>query len=152
MSHQHLLDITQRIREAEGDRIVAVVGAGHVAGMSTALAKGLDVDVSVFDEIPRVSPLWKWVGWAIPALIVAALVTIGITEGPKAMGANALYWFLANAVPTALGAVALGLFDFHWLERCPLLGCIREQPRFVEQRAEVQRRATQVHDALYGDS
>lgn len=98
--------LAQRIRESEGDRVVAVVGAGHVAGMRVALAAGGDVDTTEIDQIPPVSPLWKWVGWAIPALIVGALVVIGATKGPEAMGENALYWFLANAVPTSIGALA----------------------------------------------
>ena len=32
--------LSQRIRETEGQRVVAVVGAGHVAGMSAALEAG----------------------------------------------------------------------------------------------------------------
>jgi pheromone shutdown-related protein TraB len=98
--------LAQRIREAEGDRIVAVVGAGHVRGMCAALARDTDVDTSEIDLVPPVSPVWKWVGWGIPALIVGALVVIGITKGPAAMGENALYWFVANAVPTAIGGLA----------------------------------------------
>ncbi|MEE2664449.1 MAG: TraB/GumN family protein [Myxococcota bacterium] len=98
--------LAQRIREADGDRIVAVVGAGHVTGMRAALARGTDVDIAEFDQIPPVSPVLKWVGWGIPALIVGALVTIGATKGPAAMGENALYWLVANSVPTALGGLA----------------------------------------------
>jgi pheromone shutdown-related protein TraB len=97
--------LAQRIREAEGDRIVAVVGAGHVAGMRVALAAGTDVDTSEIDQVPPVSPVLKWIGWAIPALIVGALLVIGATKGPTAMGENALFWFFANAVPTALGGL-----------------------------------------------
>jgi len=101
--------LAQRIREAEGNRIVAVVGAGHVTGMCEALARGTDIDTSEFDQITPVSPVWKWVGWAIPALILSALVAIGATKGPAAMGENALYWLIANSVPTALGGLlALG--------------------------------------------
>ena len=98
--------LAQRIREAEGNRVVAVVGAGHVAGMRAALASGSDVDTSEIDQIPPVSPIWKWLGWTIPALIVGALLVIGVTKGAEAMGENALYWFIANAVPTAVGGIA----------------------------------------------
>ena len=98
--------LAQRIREAEGDRVVAVVGAGHVAGMRAALASGTDVDTSEIDQISPVSLIWKWLGWTIPALIVGALLVIGATKGAEAMGENALYWFIANAVPTAIGGLA----------------------------------------------
>ena len=98
--------LAQRIREAEGDRIVAVVGAGHVAGMRRALESTEFIDTTAIDQIPVVSPVWKWVGWAIPALIVGALAVIGATKGPGAMGESALFWFVANAVPTAIGGLA----------------------------------------------
>jgi len=98
--------LAQRIREAQGERIVAVVGAGHVAGMRAALSDGAPIDTHEIDQIPPVSPVLKWVGWAIPAVIVGALVAIGVTKGTSAMGENALYWFVANALPTAIGGAA----------------------------------------------
>ena len=54
------------------------------------------------------SAIAKWVGWGVPAIVVGALVAIGLTKGVAEAGDNALYWFLANAIPTALGgALAL---------------------------------------------
>ena len=101
--------LAQKIREAEGDRIVAVVGAGHVAGMREALATRRPIDLAEIDTIPPVSPAVKWVGWGIPALIVGALVAIGLTKGIEEAGENALFWFTANALPTTIGGiVALG--------------------------------------------
>jgi pheromone shutdown-related protein TraB len=98
--------LAQRIREAEGDRVVAVVGAGHVAGMREALLAERDVDLSEIDSVPVVSGAWKWVGWGIPAIIVGSIVAIGFSKGPEAAGENALYWFLANAIPTGIGGIA----------------------------------------------
>ena len=101
--------LAQKIRDAEGQRIVAVVGAGHVAGMRDALVTRRQIDLTEIDMIPPVSPALKWVGWGIPALIVGALIAIGVTKGVEVAGDNALYWFVANSVPTAIGAtVALG--------------------------------------------
>ncbi|MFP6640719.1 MAG: TraB family protein, partial [Myxococcota bacterium] len=60
------------------------------------------------EEIPPMSPIWKWVGWAIPTLILGSIVWIGFFQGFAQAGHNAAYWFLANAIPTgALAAVAL---------------------------------------------
>ena len=98
--------LAQRIRETDGDRVVAVVGAGHVAGMREALATRMPVELDEIDRIPPVSSAAKWVGWGIPALIIGALVAIGLTKGVAEAGENALYWFVANAVPTSLGAIA----------------------------------------------
>jgi len=98
--------LAQRIRESEGQRVVAIVGAGHIAGMRAALNANEAIDTDAINQIPSVSPAWKWVGWAIRAVIIAARVTIGATKGSTAMGENALYWFVANALPTAIGGVA----------------------------------------------
>ncbi len=97
--------LAQKIRESEGEKIVAVVGAGHVAGMRRALADGRNVRLAQYEEIPPVSPVWKWVGWSIPTAIVAAIVAIGITKGADAAHENLRFWVLINALPTALGCV-----------------------------------------------
>jgi eukaryotic-like serine/threonine-protein kinase len=44
-----------------------------------------------------------------------------------------------------------GLFDKHWLDRCPVLAGVRARRDFEELRAPVARRADAVLDALYGD-
>lgn len=101
--------LAQKIRDAEGRRVVAVVGAGHVAGMIRAIEEHRDVDVTPIEEIPPVSPVWKWVGWGIPALIVGSIFWIGITQGFGEASQNALYWFFANAIPSGIGGlIALG--------------------------------------------
>ena len=50
-----------------------------------------------------------------------------------------------------LRANAHGLFDLHWLDRCPVLACVRSEPRFQIIRNDVAARAEAIHDALYGD-
>jgi pheromone shutdown-related protein TraB len=98
--------LADKIRKTPGRRVVAVVGAGHVAGMRRALGEVREVDLSDLDTIPRVSPLWKWLGWGIPTVIVAALAWIGLTKGPRVAGENLLFWILANGIPSTLGAAA----------------------------------------------
>lgn len=97
--------LAEKIRAASGNRIVAVVGAGHVEGMLAALRDSREVDLEQINELPTVSPGWKWVGWGIPALILGSITWIGITRGVEAAGSNALYWFLANAIPTGVGGI-----------------------------------------------
>jgi len=98
--------LTQRMREAAGDRIVVVVGAGHVDGICEALSSAGDIDLAEIDQVPPVSPIWKWVGWGIPALIIASIGYIGFDKGGAAAGANLLYWIVANGVPSTVGAIA----------------------------------------------
>ncbi len=97
--------LSQKMRETDGERIVAVVGAGHVEGMLKALREQRSVDLDAINEIPAISPVWKWVGWGIPAMIIGSIVWIGFTQGSEAAGENALFWFLANAIPSGLGGV-----------------------------------------------
>src|SRR5262249_893830 len=48
-------------------------------------------------------------------------------------------------------AIAEGLFDLHWLDRCPLLGGMRADPKFASVRVRIKTRADAILDALYGD-
>jgi pheromone shutdown-related protein TraB len=96
--------LAQKIKEAEGEKIVAVVGAGHVQGISAALNNGRSRDLKEIEKIPPVSPIWKWIGWGIPAIILGSIAYIGWTKGAVAAGDNILYWILANGIPSALGA------------------------------------------------
>ena len=48
-------------------------------------------------------------------------------------------------------AVDQGLFDLHWLERCPFLELVRDSAAFARCHARVQQRAHAILDALYGD-
>ncbi|MBA3397177.1 MAG: protein kinase [Deltaproteobacteria bacterium] len=48
-------------------------------------------------------------------------------------------------------AVDTGLFDLHWLDRCPLLGVVRTTDEVAGHRVRVKQRADAILDALYGD-
>ena len=43
-------------------------------------------------------------GWGVPALIVGALVWIGISKGAAVAGENLWFWVLANGIPATVGA------------------------------------------------
>ena len=94
----------ERIKRTPGQRLVAVVGAGHVEGIRRALTLGRGADLEALDTIPPVSPIWKWVGWGIPALILGSLVLIGVRQGASAAGASLLFWILVSGTSSAVGA------------------------------------------------
>jgi pheromone shutdown-related protein TraB len=96
--------LAEKILEAPGRKVVAVVGAGHVAGMRARLTGGVPIDMDEVTRIPDTPLLWRLLGWSIPLAILASLLAIGITKGPEAAGHNALYWVVANSVPTALAS------------------------------------------------
>lgn len=101
--------LAHEILETEGDRIVAVVGAGHVEGMKARLLRNERANLDEICEIPPSSGLLRIVGWAIPLVILGSIGAIAWTQGAEAASENALIWFLANAIPAGLGAIiALG--------------------------------------------
>ena len=97
--------LAQKIRETKGEKVVAVVGAGHMPGIQRTLKEQQAVNLDELDVIPPVSGAWKWVGWSIPAVIVGSIIYIGFEKGALAAGENALFWILANGIPSALGAI-----------------------------------------------
>lgn len=97
--------LAEKIKSATGKKLVAVVGAGHVAGIKEALGEDRSDRMEAINLIPPVSQAWKIVGWTIPAVIVAAMVVIAFTKGAAVAGDNLLFWILATGLPSALGAV-----------------------------------------------
>lgn len=101
--------LAQKIAAADGKKIVAVVGAGHLQGIIKALEEKRNRDLREIEVIPPISPVIKWIGWGIPALIIGSLIYIGMVKGPEAAGDNLMFWILANGIPSAIGAlIALG--------------------------------------------
>jgi pheromone shutdown-related protein TraB len=99
------LYLAQHMRQATGERIVAVLGAAHLPGVRQALLEPHQPDLDALTVVPPVAPVWHWLQWGIPALIVAALCLIGWQKGAAVAGQNALFWILANGIPSALGAL-----------------------------------------------
>ena len=97
--------LAEKILQADGKTIVAVVGAGHVEGMKSVLQQSQRPDLQTLDRIPPVSPIWKWVGWSIPAIIIGSILLIGYQKGMAAAGENAVFWIVANGVPSGIGAI-----------------------------------------------
>jgi len=101
--------LTQKMKQAPGRRLVAVVGAGHVQGILRSLRDERSVDLAAIETIPPVSPVTKAIGWGIPALILGAFAWISIDKGAAVAGENLAFWIVANGIPSTLGALlALG--------------------------------------------
>jgi pheromone shutdown-related protein TraB len=97
--------LAKKIVETPGKRTVAVVGAGHVAGICKIIEQQVSVDLEELNYIPPVSPIWKMVGWSIPLLIIGSIAWIGWQKGADAAGDNALFWILANGIPSGIGGI-----------------------------------------------
>lgn len=100
--------LAQKIRETEGNKLVAVVGAGHVKGMKATLESGAAPDMDEITAIPPTSPVWKLFGWAVGAVILGSIAYIAREQGLAAAGQSATFWLLANGIPCAIGALVAG--------------------------------------------
>ena len=81
-----------------------MVGAGHLEGIVGAIESQQEFDLEAINQIPPMSPVWKWIGWGIPAASLGAIAYIGWTQGAAAASDNVLFWILANGIPCAIGA------------------------------------------------
>lgn len=97
--------LVEKIKSSPGNRIVAIVGAGHVAGMKTIFEEDNKDTIEDITSIPPVSKTFKAIGWAIPLIILGSLAIIGIQQGAAVAGENLLFWILANSIPAAIGAL-----------------------------------------------
>jgi len=97
--------LAKKMVETPGKRTIAVVGAGHVAGICQTIEQQSSVDLEELNFVPPVSPLLKIVGWSIPVLIVGSIAWIGWQKGADAAGENALFWILANGIPSGIGGL-----------------------------------------------
>ena len=98
-----------RIKNAEGKKIVAVVGAGHVKGIASIIGenKELPSEESI-TAIPKSSPIWKIIGWAIPAAIIASIIFVGYEAGVEKAGQLSLQWAMLTGGGAMLGAIIAG--------------------------------------------
>jgi len=97
--------LAEKIKEVAGQRVVAIVGAGHIEGIKKALHIDQHNRLEEINTIPPVSKGWKVVGWSIPLMIIGSLAIIGYTKGADVAGANLVFWILANGIPAAIGAL-----------------------------------------------
>lgn len=104
--------LASNIWQCGGDKILAVLGAGHLPGVQAhleRLAAGTEsADCSGISGVPAKSIGSKIAAWIIPVLIVALIVMGfvygGIQAGKEMLGA----WFLWNGILAGLGAVIAG--------------------------------------------
>jgi pheromone shutdown-related protein TraB len=94
--------LAQKIRSAPGRTVAAVVGAGHVNGITAQIQQ--DHDLAELMVLPPKSIWPKVVGWGVPLLIVALLIH-GFTRGAEHGFRNIGIWFLVNGTLSAVGAV-----------------------------------------------
>ncbi|WP_117148860.1 TraB/GumN family protein [Paraliobacillus zengyii] len=97
--------LAQKIKDAPGKKIVAVLGAAHIPGIKEEIKK--EHDLKALNQIPPKSKIPKIIGWTIPMLIIA-LIAYTFIANPAAGQQQIVSWLLWNGGFSALG-VAIGL-------------------------------------------
>ncbi len=98
--------LSTKIASAEGETIVAVVGAGHMPG----IIKYLDqpADLNKLEKLPAKGKLGTILKWAIPAIIIG-IIAYGFFLIDTSVSLEMLKrWILINGVLSAIGAAIAG--------------------------------------------
>lgn len=127
--------LAAKIWSAQGNNIVAVLGAGHLPGVEKYLQKMAkneeSVNVEDLTQIPPKSFLGKAAGWIIPIVIIGLIIAGFIYGGTKAGTQILTTWFLWNAIPAALLSLAalahpvtilVAFFAAPFTSLCPFIG------------------------------
>jgi pheromone shutdown-related protein TraB len=101
--------LATRIFQAEGHRIVAVVGAGHLAGIAShikALAEGREIaNLAPLDQLPVKGWARRIIPWAIPGIIVVLFGLGFIRAGWQMSLAMFWRWLLIHGGLAAVGSL-----------------------------------------------
>lgn len=98
-----------RIQQAQGQKILAVVGAAHVPGITRKLSQPVPADtLTALDVIPEESLFARALPWLLPAVVVALFVFGLFQSDFEKVKSAALAWVLCTGTLSALGA-AIGL-------------------------------------------
>lgn len=95
--------LMSKIQEAPGQRIVAVVGAGHVEGMLTHLGARVDRD-----ELSHLPPPSRWaraLKWLIPTIVLLAFSWGYYKHSGEGLRDMLLAWALPNSIIAALFSI-----------------------------------------------
>jgi pheromone shutdown-related protein TraB len=97
--------LARMIGEAEGKKIVAVVGAGHVPGIRTNM--GRDIDMDQLNRIPEKGVIGRVAGWIFSLAIISLFVAGFYFSGSQASINMILSWSVITATCAAVGALIM---------------------------------------------
>lgn len=103
------LFLASSIWHSKGNKVLAVLGAGHLPGVERWLKQFAEdaslSDVSNINEVPKAKFFTKLIAWAIP-LAILALIVAGFFKGGASTSIDMLLqWWLVNGTLAALGTI-----------------------------------------------
>ncbi len=102
--------LRQVVEKREGNNILAVVGAGHLAGIKKELTSGnANPQETIRDltHLPKGSNIGKFIPWIIVALVLTGFA-FGFSKSTELGWSLVLDWVLINGGLSALGAAIAG--------------------------------------------
>jgi len=98
-----------RIAELRDEgKVLAIIGAGHLKGVSERLQKGTQMSPERRDEleiVPRTSPWVKTFAWLLPLAILGLFATLAVQGDYAALLEVVPIWIAMNALLAAIGAI-----------------------------------------------
>ena len=95
--------LTYKIRTAPGNKIVAVVGAGHVPAIKKCWNQ--EINLETLEQIPPKGKTAGILKWIIPLLVLVLLIS-GFSYGGTNAGTDMITWWVAaNGILAGLGAI-----------------------------------------------
>jgi pheromone shutdown-related protein TraB len=94
-------------RESVGQKVLVVIGAGHMEGLSKHLESGQSDPVSERKELEAMPPKARWpriIPWAIMLLVITGFV-LGFSRSPELGWQLVFIWVAINGGLAALGAL-----------------------------------------------
>lgn len=104
---KHLLDerdqfLANKIKNAEGDKIVAVLGAAHVPGVKKEIYK--EQNLAAITELPKKAKWGKIFSWGIPAVILVIIISSFINNISTGIEVTKT-WIIWNGSLSAIGVL-----------------------------------------------
>lgn len=97
--HERDKYLAYNIKNAPGDKVIAILGAAHTPGVEEEVFK--EQNIEELNKIPPKSLAGKVIPWVIPILIVV-LIGLGFKQSMNTGMAQIKSWFLFNSVLAAL--------------------------------------------------
>ena len=93
-----------------GQRMLAIVGAGHLAGLAKYLAEDQaepQAEVAALKVVPPPKPWGKWIGIAVAVFLIGGFVW-GFSQGADIGTQFVLRWILITGIGGAIGCLLAG--------------------------------------------
>lgn len=94
--------LANKIKNAPGSKVVAVLGAAHVPGVKREMFKTQDMDK--LSSVPESKSSKKWIGWSISAVIIG-LIGFTLFKNRNAGMDQILTWIFWNGSLSAIGVL-----------------------------------------------